>query len=262
MTYETILFEQNEGVARITLNRPDRLNALCEPMFPEIQDALDRAQAAPLRVLVLAAAGRGFCAGADLTRPLGGGETPERDVGSTLERHYNPLIKRLRALPVPVISAVNGVAAGAGASLALAADITIAARAASFVLAFARIGLVPDAGLTYFLRERVGTARALGLALLGEKVSGTEAAAWGLIWQCVEDDALESTVLALARKISQGPTHGLALTKRAIYAAADHTLAEQLQLERELQREAGQTQDFREGVAAFLAKRPARFEGR
>jgi 2-(1,2-epoxy-1,2-dihydrophenyl)acetyl-CoA isomerase len=262
MTYETIVFEHTEGVARITLNRPDRLNALCEAMFPEIHHALDRAQAQPLRVLVITGAGRGFCAGADLEHPLGTGTRAERDIGVTLERNYNPLIARLRELPVPVISAVNGVAAGAGVSIALAADIVIAARSASFVLAFARIGLVPDAGATYFLSERIGTARTLGLALLGEKLSATDAAGWGLIWQCVEDEALSETVEALVARLRVGPTAGLALTKRAIYAAREQSLSEQLHLERELQAQAGRTDDFEEGVAAFLAKRAARFSGR
>jgi len=261
MNYETILFEEQEGVARITLNRPERLNALCSAMFPEIHDALDRAQARSLRVLVIAGAGRGFCAGADLEQPLGSGSREERDIGAILERNYNPLIMRLRSLPVPVVSVVNGVAAGAGVSLALAADLTVAARSASFVLAFARIGLIPDAGATYFLAERIGTARALGLALLGEKLSASDAQSWGLIWKCVEDDELAATVDALVDKLRVGPTVGLGLTKRAIYASREQTLAEQLHLERKLQAEAGRTGDFEEGVAAFLAKRSARFTG-
>jgi 2-(1,2-epoxy-1,2-dihydrophenyl)acetyl-CoA isomerase len=261
MTYETIQFEQADGVARITLNRPERLNALCEATFPELHDALDRAEAGSLRVLVIAAAGRGFCAGADLEQPLGTGSRDERDIGATLERNYNPLIERLRSLPVPVVSVVNGVAAGAGVSLALAADLTIAARSASFVLAFARIGLVPDAGATYFLAERIGVARAQGLALLGEKLSAFDAAAWGLIWKCVEDDELAARVDELVARLRVGPTVGLGLTKQAIYAAGERTLAAQLRLERELQARAGRTADFEEGVAAFLAKRAARFTG-
>jgi 2-(1,2-epoxy-1,2-dihydrophenyl)acetyl-CoA isomerase len=214
-----------------------------------------------MRVLVIAGAGRGFCAGADLEQPLGSGSREERDIGAILERNYNPLIMRLRGLPVPVVSVVNGVAAGAGVSLALAADLTVAARSASFVLAFARIGLIPDAGATYFLAERIGTARALGLALLGEKLSASDAQSWGLIWKCVDDDALAASVDALVDKLRVGPTVGLGLTKRAIYASREHTLAEQLHLERTLQAEAGRTRDFEEGVAAFLAKRSAGFTG-
>ncbi|MGA2550970.1 MAG: enoyl-CoA hydratase-related protein [Burkholderiaceae bacterium] len=262
MHYETIRFEHGDGVARITLHRPERLNALCEAMFPELDDALEQVLKEKARVLVLSGAGRGFCAGADLEHPLGTGPASERDIGVVLERAYNPFIERLRSLPLPVISAVNGVAAGAGVSLALAADITIAAKSASFILAFARIGLIPDAGATYFLSERMGTARAMALALLGEKLAAVEAEQMGLIWKCVDDDALASTVDELALRLRHGPTLGLGLTKRAIYAAREKTLKAQLQLERELQAEAGKTHDFEEGVAAFLAKRVARFEGR
>jgi 2-(1,2-epoxy-1,2-dihydrophenyl)acetyl-CoA isomerase len=263
MTYEHILFEKRDGIARITLNRPQRLNALCTPMFEEMQAALDAAEAgSDLRVLVLTGAGRGFCAGADLAMPIGGsGEGDKVDLGAALERHYNPLIKRLRELPVPVVSAVNGVAAGAGASLALAADLCIAARSARFVLAFARIGLVPDAGLTYFLPQRIGLARSLGLALLGEEVDAERAAQWGLIWQCVEDTELAPSVDALAERLAHAPTTALGYTKRALYAGTASSLTGQLALERELQGKAGQTRDFAEGVTAFLAKRPAQFSG-
>lgn len=261
MSFSTIQFDHSAGVARITLNRPERLNALCPEMFPELQAALDRGQAEGMRALVITGAGRGFCAGADLTAPLVAGQEGREDIGLTLELYYNPLMERLRALPVPVIAAVNGVAAGAGASLALAADITVAAESASFVLAFARIGLIPDGGATQLIAERIGLARALGLSLLGEKVGAAEAAQWGLVWKCVPDAALKDTVDRMAQQLAQGPTVGLGLTKRAVYAAARHSLAEQLALERRLQSEAGRTDDFAEGVAAFLAKRPARFTG-
>jgi 2-(1,2-epoxy-1,2-dihydrophenyl)acetyl-CoA isomerase len=264
MSYENILYEYRDGVARLTLNRPQRLNALCAPMFDELQDGLDDATArADLRVIVLTGAGRGFCAGADLAMPIAGSsDATEVDLGEALERYYNPLITRLRELPVPVVSAVNGVAAGAGASLALAADLCIAARSARFVLAFARIGLVPDAGLTYFLPQRIGLARALGLSLLGEEVSGEAAREWGLVWQCVDDDKLASSLEELVTRLARAPTRALGLTKRALYAATSSALAEQLSLERDLQGQAGRTRDFGEGVAAFLSKRAANFEGR
>ncbi len=264
MEFETILYDKAAGIARITLNRPARLNALCEQMFEEFHVALDHAeQGDDLRVLVITGAGRGFCAGADLTMNIGSdGTGGPMDLGAALERSYNPLIMRLRALPVPVISSINGVAAGAGASLALAADICIAARSAKFVLAFARIGLVPDAGLTYFLPQRIGMARALGLSLLGEEVGASDAQQWGLIWRCVDDLQLSDETDALARRLSGAATHALGLTKHAIYASQTQTLEQQVNMERHLQARAGQSRDFREGVAAFLAKRIAQFEGR
>jgi 2-(1,2-epoxy-1,2-dihydrophenyl)acetyl-CoA isomerase len=263
MTYQTILFDHAEGVARITLNRPGNLNALCDAMFPEIHDALDRIEAAgDVRVLVVTGAGRGFCAGADLNFPVETAQAAGSDLGATLEKNYNPLILRIRGLTYPVIASVNGVAAGAGASLALAADIVIAAQSAQFILAFARIGLVPDAGATYFFTQILGTARAMGLALLGEKVSASDAQSWGLIWKCVADDELAQATDALARHFASAPTRAMALTKRAIYAAERGLLANQLGLERQLQRELGATHDFKEGVAAFKAKRKANFVGR
>jgi len=263
MNYETILFGCAGGIARITLNRPECLNALSRKMFQEMHAALDLAQAmSDLRVVVLTGAGRGFCAGADLTEPFPIDVHGARDLGVPLERDYNPLVLRLRGLPVPVISVVNGVAAGAGVSLALAADITLASRSASFVLAFARLGLIPDAGSTYFLAQRIGMARAMGLALLGEKISGIDAATWGLVWKCVEDHELGSVAEQLANHFASAPTRALGLTKKAFNASSDRDLAAQLELERELQKTAGATADFEEGLASFLAKRPAHFTGR
>ncbi len=263
MTYENILFEQQDGIARLTLNRPDRLNSFNDAMHAEVRDALERVRAdADARVLVLTGAGRGFCAGQDLgDRAVAPGGTPV-DLGASIERNYMPLVLGLRALPLPVVCAVNGVAAGAGANLALACDIVIAARSASFIQAFCRIGLVPDSGGTYFLPRLVGTARAMGLALLGDKLEAEDAAAWGLIWDCVDDDVLASEVDALARSLAAAPTRGLAGIKRAIAASATNTLEQQLALERDLQRELGYSDDYREGVAAFLAKRPPNFTGR
>jgi 2-(1,2-epoxy-1,2-dihydrophenyl)acetyl-CoA isomerase len=262
MAYQHLLFEASEGIARITLNRPDRLNAFNDAMHAELRDALDHVEVdSKLRVLLLTGAGRGFCAGQDLTdRAVAPGAQPA-DLGASIERNYRPLILTLRRLPLPVVCAVNGVAAGAGANLALACDIVIAAKSASFVQAFCKIGLVPDSGGTYFLPRLVGTARAMGLALTGEKLSASDAAQWGMIWKCVDDAELEPAVEALLRQFAQGPTTGLAATKQAIYAAASQTLERQLDLERDLQRALGYGNDYREGVAAFIEKRVPRFAG-
>lgn len=262
VTYESILHESGGGIARITLNRPDRLNSFTSAMHGELRDALARVRAdASTRVLLLTGAGRGFCAGQDLSdRAVAPGGAPV-DLGESIENNYRPLVLALRALPVPVVCAVNGVAAGAGANIALACDIVVAAKSASFIQAFCRIGLIPDSGGTYFLPRLVGTARAMGLALLGDKLPAQQAADWGLIWQCVEDAELAATVDALLAQVAQAPTRGLAATKRALYASATATLEAQLDLERDLQRELGYSADYREGVAAFVAKRPARFIG-
>lgn len=259
MTFHHLIYSAKDGVVRISLNRPDRLNALDMPLLLEMAQALDLAEKeASLRVLVLTGEGRGFCAGADLA----GGLPSSDDIGLVLERHYNPFILRLRALRVPVVAVVNGVAAGAGASIALAADLTLAAHSARFVLAFARIGLLPDAGATYFLPQRIGLARALGLAMLGEQVDAVEAERIGLIWQAVPDAELQSTANALIARLSAAPTAALAATKEALYGASDRKLSEQLQHERESQRRLGQSADFAEGVAAFRDKRAAVFVGR
>jgi 2-(1,2-epoxy-1,2-dihydrophenyl)acetyl-CoA isomerase len=263
MNYETILFAIDEGIARLTLNRPDRLNSFNDAMHAELRDALARVKDnAAVRVLLLTGAGRGFCAGQDLSdRAVAPGEEPV-DLGASIERNYKPLILALRALPLPVICAVNGVAAGAGANIALACDLVIAARSASFIQAFAKIGLLPDSGGTYFLPRLVGSARAMGLALLADKLSAEDAAEWGLIWQCVDDAQLPAVVDKLLEHFAHAPTRGLAAIKQALHAAGGNTLAEQLDLERDLQRTLGASDDYREGVAAFTAKRPPNFTGR
>jgi 2-(1,2-epoxy-1,2-dihydrophenyl)acetyl-CoA isomerase len=263
MSYANILLEIKDGVATLTLNRPDKLNSFTTEMHREVREAVRTVAAdATVRCLLLTGAGRGFCAGQDLSdRAVApGAERP--DLGESLDKFYNPLIQALRALEKPVVCAVNGVAAGAGANIAFAADIVLAARSASFVQAFCKIGLVPDSGGTWTLPRLVGMARATALAMLGDKVSAEQAEAWGMIWKCVDDTRLTETAEGLARHLASQPTRGLALIKRAIQASATNTLDQQLDLERDLQRLAGRTQDYREGVAAFIEKRAPRFEGR
>ena len=261
MTFETIRYEAKAGWALVTLHRPDKLNAFTSAMHRELQVALDRLEAEGMRALVLTGAGRAFSAGQDLAdRDFPTNETP--DLGATLERYYAPLVRRIRALPLPVIAAVNGVAAGAGANVALACDVVIAGRTARFIQAFAKLGLIPDAGGTFTLARRLGEARAMGLALTAEPLSGEEAARWGLIWKAVDDDAVLTEAEAMAEAFAQGPTQGYALTKRAIQEAADNGFDAQLHVECRLQREAGRTADYREGVRAFLEKRQPRFVGR
>jgi 2-(1,2-epoxy-1,2-dihydrophenyl)acetyl-CoA isomerase len=258
MTYETIHFEPG-AIARITLNRPDRLNSFTRSMHQELREAMAEAEGA--RVIVLTGAGRGFCAGQDLNdRAVAPGETV--DLGNTVEVSWNPLVKLLAAAPQPVIARVNGVAAGAGASLALACDLVVAARSAKFIQSFAAIGLVPDTGGSWHLTRHLGQARAMGLALTGEPLSAEKAADWGLIWQCVDDDALDATVDALASKLAAMPPLGLAAIKRMIRTSWDRSLDEELTLQRDEMRRLGFTEDYREGVAAFLEKRPATFTGR
>ena len=262
MSYNTILFQVEAGIARLTLNRPERLNSFNTEMHAEVRAALKALAASDARVLVITGAGRGFCAGQDLNdRAVApGGSAP--DLAASIEQHYKPLVLALRALPLPVIAAVNGVAAGAGANLALACDIVVAARSAVFVQAFAKLGLVPDSGGTWSLPRLVGTARALGLALLGDKLSAADAAAWGLIWRSVEDADFPGVIEDLARQFAAAPTRGLARTKQAIYEGLGRNLAEQLDIERDYQGELGRSADYAEGVAAFGAKRPANFTGR
>jgi 2-(1,2-epoxy-1,2-dihydrophenyl)acetyl-CoA isomerase len=263
MRYENILFTLDGGIARLTLNRPDRLNSFNDAMHAEVRDALARVRAdATARVLLITGAGRGFCAGQDLSdRAVSAGEAPV-DLGASIERNYKPLVLALRSLPMPVVCAVNGVAAGAGANVAFACDLVVAARSASFIEAFAKLGLVPDTGGTYFLPRLAGTARAMGMALLGDKISAEQAAAWGLIWQCVDDAELAPTAERIATQFAQAPTRGLARTKEALYASPANTLEAQLDLERDFMRELGMSDDYREGVAAFMAKRTPRFTGR
>jgi 2-(1,2-epoxy-1,2-dihydrophenyl)acetyl-CoA isomerase len=249
----------HEGWRKLVLNRPDRLNAFTADMHAELAQALDAAaQDRTCRALLLTGEGRGFCAGQDLGERSGGGPI---DLGETLDRLYNPLIRRLRALPIPVVCAVNGVAAGAGVSVALACDIVLAARSAKFVQAFTRIGLVPDSGGSFFLPRLVGDARARALLLLAEPITAETAAAWGMIWQVVEDADLAAKAEALTARLAAQPTQALALTKQALVASAGNTLDAQLDLERDLQRLAGRTPDYAEGVAAFIEKRPPVFTG-
>ena len=263
MAYDHILYESRGGVGRLTLNRPDRLNSFNDAMHAEVRDALAAARGdASVRVLLLTGAGRGFCAGQDLSdRAVAPGGAPV-DLGASIERNYKPLVLALRSMPVPTVCAVNGVAAGAGANLALACDIVVATRSASFIQAFCRIGLVPDSGGTYWLPRLVGTARAIGLAMLGDKVSAEQAAAWGMIWQAVDDAAFAEAVEKLLAHLAAAPTKGLVATRRAIHASSSNALEAQLDLERDLQRELGYGEDYREGVAAFVEKRAPRFTGR
>ena len=264
MTYQSITYAVDDGLARLTFNRPDKLNSFTVAMHLEVQHALDAAAADPqVRALVITGAGRGFCAGQDLgDRAVSaeGGARP--DLGDSIEKYYAPLVRRLRAMPKPVVCAVNGVAAGAGANIALACDIVIAVETAIFVQPFCKLGLVPDAGGTWSLPHLVGRARALGLVLLGDAVGAQQAADWGLIWKCVPAAGFEAEVNAVARKLATGPTLGFARTKQAIDAAATATLDQQLNLERDFQRELGYSQDYAEGVSAFTEKRTAKFAGR
>jgi 2-(1,2-epoxy-1,2-dihydrophenyl)acetyl-CoA isomerase len=263
MGEQSILFEIAAGIARITLNRPERLNSFNDVMHAQLREALaEVSNNEQVRVLLLTGTGRGFCAGQDLDDRRVAPDGSPVDLGSTLELNYRPLILTLRKLPIPVLCAVNGVAAGAGANLALACDIVIAAKSASFIQAFSKLGLLPDSGGTYFLPRLVGTARAMGLALLAEKLSAEQASEWGLIWRCVEDDQLVEVVDRLAAQMAAGPTKGFARTKQAIYAALANTLEQQLDLERDYQRELGFGADYREGVAAFMAKRAPQFKGK
>jgi len=259
MAYETLDFKVDGAIARITLNRPDRLNSFTAAMHGELRDAL--ANLGDARVLVLTGAGRGFCAGQDLNdRNVAPGERV--DLGETVERDWNPLVRTLAALPQPVIARVNGVAAGAGASLAMACDLVIAARSAKFIQSFAAIGLVPDTGGSWHLTRHLGQPRAMGLALTGEPLPAEKAAEWGLIWKCVEDEMLDGEIDALAYKLAAMPPLGLAAIKAMIRTSWDRSLDAELDLQRDEMRRLGFTEDYREGVSAFLEKRPATFAGR
>ena len=259
MTYETIELALTGGIARITLNRPGRLNSFTRQMHAELAAALDEAAAA--RVIILTGAGRGFCAGQDLNDRAVAGDEPV-DLGETVHSCWNPLIRRLATMPQPVIARVNGVAAGAGANIALACDLVIAGKSAKFIQSFAALGLIPDSGGSWHLPRLVGQARALGLALTGDPLPAETAADWGMIWKCVEDDALDAEVDALAGKLAALPPLGLAAIKSIIRTTSSRTLDDELDLQRDEMRRLGFTRDYREGVAAFLEKRPATFEGR
>ncbi|MGZ3183662.1 MAG: 2-(1,2-epoxy-1,2-dihydrophenyl)acetyl-CoA isomerase PaaG [Telluria sp.] len=262
MGYENILFEAANGIATLTLNRPDKLNSFTQAMHLEVRDALEKVEAdKSIRVLLLTGAGRGFCAGQDLgDRAVAPGGAAV-DLGDSVEKFYAPLVMKLRSLPIPVICAVNGVAAGAGANLALACDIVLAAKSAVFIEAFCKLGLIPDTGGTWHLPRAIGLARATGLAMLGEKLDAERAEQWGLIWKCIPDAGLMQEARSMAEHFAVAPTKGLAFTKRAFQQSYFNTLPEQLKLEGEMMRELGYSHDYREGVQAFIEKRPAHFKG-
>ncbi len=263
MSEDVVLHERCDGYHVLTLNRPDRLNAFNEGQHLALRAALEECAAdEACRAVVLTGAGRGFCAGQDLSDrdPAMLGESP--DLGRTLETFYNPLVLQLRNLGKPVICAVNGVAAGAGANVAFACDIVLAAKSAKFIQAFSKIGLIPDAGGTWWLTRHLGEPRAKALALTAHPLSAEDAAEWGLIWRAVDDERLMDEAIALAESFAKGPTYAFALTKKAIHAASANMLEKQLETERELQREAGRSDDYKEGVSAFLAKRQPAFSGK
>ena len=259
----SILVSLQGGILGITLNRPDKLNAFNPEMHQRLKAALERARDEPeVRVVLLTGAGRAFCAGQDLAeRDVSAGAAPI-DLSVTIGSYYNPLVRRMRELPKPIVCAVNGIAAGAGANIALACDLVLAARSASFLQAFSRIGLLPDSGGTWFLPRLAGSARAMGLALLADKLPAEDAERWGLIWKAVDDARLMDEAQAIARILADGPTKAYGLIKKALHASAGNSLDAQLDLERDLQREAGLSEDYREGVAAFMQKRKPAFKGK
>lgn len=262
MDYQTILVNEQNGVGYLRFNRPKQLNSFNVQMHQEVAEVLKRWHSQEdIRCVVITGEGRGFCAGQDLGDRVVDPNAEAPDLGQSIEKFYNPLVKTLVNMPKPVICAVNGVAAGAGANLALACDIVIAAQSASFIQAFCRLGLVPDSGGTWFLPRVVGHARAMGLALLGDKVPAEQAKEYGMIWDVVADDELQQHVQNLAEKLATQPTFGLSLIKKAIHQSSTNTLEQQLVLERDLQRIAGRSDDYKEGVSAFMQKREPQFKG-
>ena len=255
---EPVLFELVDGVAKIVLNRPAKLNSLTERMFELLMSHLDSCKEdGSVRSVILTGSGRGFCAGQDLGEREGG----EIDLSGSLDKKYNPVVRRIISLPKPVVCGLNGVAAGAGCSFALACDIIIAAKSAKLIQAFAGIGLVPDSGATWALPRMVGLPRAKAMSMLATPIEAETAHRWGMVWDCCEDDELAEKSFALAKKLATGPTAAYGLMKKAFLAQANSTLDEQLDYERDLQGEAGNTDDYKEGIEAFLEKRPPKFKG-
>ncbi|MCT9263922.1 2-(1,2-epoxy-1,2-dihydrophenyl)acetyl-CoA isomerase PaaG [Acinetobacter baumannii] len=263
MDYQNIIAEEKNGVGYLTFNRPKALNSFNVDMHREVAEVLNLWTKNPdVRCVVISGEGRGFCAGQDLGDRVVDPNAEAPDLGYSIETYYNPLIKTIVNMPKPVICAVNGVAAGAGANIALACDLVIAAKSANFVQAFCRLGLVPDSAGTWFLPRAVGHARAMGLALLVDKLPAETAKEWGMIWDVVEDAELKTKVTELAERLAKQPTFGLSLIKKAIHQSSNNTFDEQMVLERDLQRIAGRSEDYREGVQAFMNKREPNFKGR
>lgn len=262
MDYQTIIVEVKNAVGYLIFNRPKQLNSFNETMHQEVYTVLKAwSKDQAIRAIVISAEGRGFCAGQDLNDRVVDPNADAPDLGLSIEKYYNPLIKLITEMPKPVICAVNGVAAGAGANIALACDLVLAAESASFIQVFCRLGLIPDSGGTWFLPRLVGRAQAMGLALLGDKILAEKAVQLGMIWQCVADEQLQVEACKLAEHLAKQPTYGLSLIKKAIHAAAHNGLDDQLMLERDLQRLAGRSQDYKEGVQAFMQKRTPEYRG-